>query len=228
MKKSILYFAIAIILLFTKINGFGQYDTSYQSTYYQQKVTQFRLIKDAITGEIIFIGDSITDIGEWAELWGNNKVLNRGISADNTFGILNRLDEITSRKPAKIFIMIGINDISKSIPDSVIIKNYYTIINRIKKESSNTKIYIQSILPTNNSFPQFVRHQNKTEHIIVINNALQKLALQKNCVYVDVYSALLDKENKLDNLYTNDGLHINGKGYFTWKNLLFTKGYCCN
>mgnify|MGYP000061554644 CR=1 FL=1 len=67
------------------------------------------------TDEIIFLGNSITDIGEWTEVWQDIHVKNRGISGDNTFGVLARLDEVVSSKPSKIFIMIGINDISKNI-----------------------------------------------------------------------------------------------------------------
>ena len=90
------------------------YDSSYLTTYYGQKVSMFRLLPDT-KGEIIFLGNSITDIGEWAEIWNNIHVKNRGISSDNTFGVLARLDEVLSSRPAKIFIMIGINDISREL-----------------------------------------------------------------------------------------------------------------
>jgi len=42
---------------------------------------------------------------------------------DTTFGALERLDSIVVRKPAKLLIMIGINDLSQNVPDSIIIKN---------------------------------------------------------------------------------------------------------
>ena len=112
------------------------YDTTYASTYYQQKVTLFQLLPDT-KHEIIFLGNSITDIGEWAEIWQNKNVKNRGISSDNTFGVLARLDEVVSSKPAKIFIMIGINDIAKDTPDSVVISNYQKIIWRYGTGLSN-------------------------------------------------------------------------------------------
>jgi lysophospholipase L1-like esterase len=198
-------------------------DTSYKTTYYEQKVTLFRLLPDT-KGEIIFLGNSITDIGEWAEIWQNKKVRNRGISGDNTFGVLARLDEITSAKPAKVFIMIGINDIAKETPDSVIIANYKKIISRIKSESPKTKIIVQSILPTNNDFTEFKRHQSKTEHVLFINTALENYCKEKGLVYVDLYTAFLDENKKLDKKYTNDGLHINGYGYMKWKGILVEMG----
>ncbi len=126
-------------------------DSSYETTYYNQKVTLFNLLPNT-KNEIIFLGNSITDIGEWAEIWKNHNVKNRGISGDNTFGVLARLDEVLSSKPKKIFIMIGINDIAKNTPDSVIVANYKKIIDIITGQSPKTTIIVQSILPTNNNF----------------------------------------------------------------------------
>ncbi len=199
-------------------------DTGYRSTYYDQKVTLFRLLPDT-KNEIIFLGNSITDIGEWAEIWQNKKVKNRGISGDNTFGVLARLDEVLSSKPAKIFIMIGINDIGKGTADSVIISNYNKILNRIMQESPKTAIFVQSILPANNNFTEFKNHQNKMEHVVAVNTALQQICTRLKMVYVDLYTAFLDAEGKLDKQYTNDGLHINGYGYMKWKEILQEKGY---
>ena len=199
------------------------YDTAFYTSYYGQKLTLFKL-SPKTKNAIIFLGDSITDIGEWSEIFKNINVKNRGVSSDNTFGVLARLDEIVSSKPAKVFIMIGVNDISKSTPDSVIISNYKKIINIIKTKSPLTKIIVQSILPTNNNFPEFIRHQNKTEHILFINKELEKYCTENKLLYVDLYNSFLDEEKKLDKKYTNDGLHINGLGYMKWKEILVGKG----
>jgi lysophospholipase L1-like esterase len=201
----------------------NRYDTSYASTYYGQKVTLFRLLPDT-KKEIIFLGNSITDIGEWAEIWQNRRVKNRGISGDNTFGVLARMDEVLSSKPAKIFIMIGINDISKETPDSVIISNYKKIIFRTRQQSPATKIYVQSILPTNNDFSDFKKHQDKDEHIRFVNTALQQFCRIQKLSFIDLYNHFLDSAGKLDKKYTNDGLHINGPGYLLWKQVLIEQG----
>lgn len=207
------------------LNSFSQatHDTTFYTTYYGQKLTLFKLAPKTKNG-IIFLGDSITDIGEWSEIFKNKNVKNRGISSDNTFGVLSRLDEITASKPAKIFIMIGINDIAKSTPDTVILNNYKKIVTAIKTASPETKIIVQSILPTNNNFSEFKRHQNKTAHIIFINAALKDYCVAQRIEYVDLYNSFLDVEKKLDKKYTNDGLHINGLGYMKWKEILVEKG----
>ena len=198
------------------------YDSSFHFYYYDQKLSMFEIMPDQ-KGEVVWMGDSITDGGEWSELFPHEKTLNKGISSDNTFGVLFRLTEITRRKPKKIFLLIGINDIARNIPDSVIIANYRKIISVIQQQTPQSHLYIQSILPTNNTFSEFKNHQNKTTHIIAINTALQKLCKGKNIVYVDLYQQFVDESGKLSTRYTNDGLHLTGEGYKKWKQFLIEK-----
>ncbi len=222
--KQKLFFVFALLLGAASLPVQAQQvDTTYWSSYWEQKATLFRLLPDT-PGEIIFLGNSITDIGEWAEIWQNPKVRNRGISGDNTFGVLARLDEVTSSKPARVYLMIGINDIAKGTPDSVIIANYIRILERIRAASPGTRIIAQSILPTNDAFSEFRRHQGKDEHIRAVNKALAAYCGQKDITWVDLSNPFCDAAGKLDKRFTNDGLHLNGAGYLHWKNILIEKG----
>jgi lysophospholipase L1-like esterase len=200
------------------------YDSSFRFYYYDQKLSMFEQMPTS-KNCIVWLGDSITDGGEWSELFPQYKTMNRGISSDNTFGILYRLHEVIRRKPKKVFILIGINDIARNIPDEVILRNYRKIIDSLQLQTPATKIYVQSILPTNNKYTQFKNHQNKTEHILYINEALKKLCEERNIQYVNLYDTFLDTEQKLNPLYTNDGLHLTGEGYRRWKEVLLTQKY---
>lgn len=166
------------------------------------------------SNEIIFLGNSLTFGCEWAELLNNPAVKNRGIGGDNTEGILERLDEITESKPKKIFINVGTNDLDFKMKISEIHQNYVKIINNIKTSSPNTKIYIQSVLPTNNH----VRRNN--DSIIVLNKKLNEFALQNSIVYINLFDSFLDNKHRLDMKYSFDGLHLNGEGYLVWKKLV--------
>lgn len=192
---------------------------NYESTYFAQKRSIHEMIP-AGAGETIFLGNSITDIGEWSDFFQTIKVKNRGISGDITLGVLARLDNVLITKPAKIFLMIGINDIANNNPDSIILQNYRIIVSKIQQKSPETKLFIQSILPTNNQFTQFARHQNKTEHILFINMQLKALCQEKEITYIDVFSSLADAENNLKTTYTNDGLHLLATGYKVWIEIL--------
>jgi lysophospholipase L1-like esterase len=210
------------MLLFVASKAQLKIDSSYMSSYYVHKVTQFKLMPNA-PGEIIFLGDSITDIAEWAELFGNKNIKNRGISTDNTFGVLARLDEVVESKPSKILLMIGINDIAKKTPDSFIVQNIQRIIQYVQTQSPKTMIIIQSILPTNNDFSEFAGYQNKDEHIRWVNQQIATYCDTKKVQFVNLYSLFLDPNNKLSKQYTSDGLHLNGRGYFLWKQVLLNK-----
>ena len=84
------------------------------STYYHQRATHFTQLP-ATQGGVIFLGNSITDGGEWAELFPGIQVLNRGISGDYSTGVLNRLAEVYNRKPDKLFLLIGVKSCHRLI-----------------------------------------------------------------------------------------------------------------
>ncbi len=75
----------------------------------------------------MFLGNSITEMGNWKNVLNDTTVINRGIGGDITYGVLKRLKDITDRRPSKLFILLGINDIGKDIPDAVIADNYLKI-----------------------------------------------------------------------------------------------------
>jgi lysophospholipase L1-like esterase len=169
-----------------------------------------------ITNEdIIFIGNSITRDCEWAEILNNSKIKNRAIIGEDSFGILKRIDHVAKFKPQKIFLMIGINDLSAKIKIDSIVRNYKNIIRRIDSLSPGTKIYIQSVLPVNED----VKDVNN-EDVIKLNSKIKNITMEYNVTYIDIFPYLLDSSGKLSKEYTNDGLHLLGTGYIIWKNIV--------
>ncbi len=180
---------------------------------------------DHSENDIVFLGNSITFWGNWVELLGLPHAKNRGIPGDTTFGVLERLDSIAVRKPAKLFIMIGINDLSKNVPDSIIIKNYKRIIVKTQRLSPSTEIYFHTILPTNPTFQGLSGHDKRYDHIRKINTALEKLALQYDFVVIDLYSRFVDQSGNLSSNLTWDGTHLTKKGYELWRDILRNGNY---
>lgn len=214
----IILLVFSLVYFFEASSQAKTWDSTFRPNSWNLKVQQFRDYPDS-KKDIIFLGNSITAGVDWNELLQNAHVRNRGISGDITFGLLERLDEITKGKPAKIFILIGINDISRNIPDSIILRNYQTMIDRIQSESPSTKIFLQTILPVNNDFP--VKTQfNKDEHIAFINQQLKKIAEREKIRLIDLHKEFLGADNKLEKKYTYDGLHLNAEGYKKWAEIL--------
>ena len=217
MKKTALL-AVAFVCSYVLSAQTAKWDSAYRPGMYHMKVEQFRVFPNSAS-DIIFLGNSITDYTDWNELLGIKEARNRGISGDITFGVLDRLDEVTEGRPSKIFILIGINDIARNIPDSVILANYAKIIYRIKNESPKTRIYFNTLLPVNNTFTDKA-HFNKDEHIMNVNAGLKKLGASEKITVIDIYPQFLDAENRLDKKYTYDGLHLDGEGYQQWAGIL--------
>lgn len=192
---------------------------NYRPGAYAVKSAQFRSYPNS-RKDIIFLGNSITAGTDWAELLGNPNCRNRGISGDITYGILARLDEVTEGQPAKVFLLIGINDIQHNTPDSIIISNYRKIVQTIKSASPRTKVYVQTLLPTNNTFTQFKNHYNKDEHIAAVNEGIRKIAAEEKVTCIELNKAFQDAEGKLDKKLTMDGLHLNAEGYKLWAGIL--------
>ena len=220
MKKNVIVFFFCAFFLQQQLQAqTATWDSTFRPGNYELKIEQFKSYPNS-NKDIVFLGNSIAAGVDWMELLGKINARNRGISGDITFGILERLNEVTEGKPAKVFILIGINDISRNIPDSFILRNYQTIITRIKKESPTTKIYFHTLMPVNNTFTQFKNHYNKDEHILYVNEGLKKLAAKERITLIDLYPKFLDADKKLDKKYTIDGLHLNAEGYKVWAEIL--------
>ena len=203
-------------ILLTQLSGA---QTQKYSTFYVQRASLFS--KLTITPkDIVFIGNSITNGAEWNELFPRKRVKNRGISGDTSEGVYDRLDPVVKGKPAKIFILIGINDISRDVKVEDIVLNMKRIVKEIQKKSPKTKIYIQSILPVNPDFGIFKGHE-KPQLIKEINQQYQNIAKEYKVKYINLYPHFLEEgTDRMNEKYTNDGLNLLGEGYLLWSEII--------
>lgn len=209
---------IFTMLLLVSIAGSAQ-ERKY-STFYYQRATLFEELP-ITSKDIIFLGNSITNGGEWAELLGNKHVKNRGISGDICMGVYDRLDAILKGKPAKIFLLIGINDVSRGTPADTIVQHIGLITSKIRKDSPKTRLYLQSVLPVTDYYEKFKGHTSRWIEVRKINEGLIRLAEKEKLTYIDLYSHFVDERTGKMNIdYTNDGLHLLGKGYLKWAKIV--------
>lgn len=159
---------------------------------------------------IVFVGNSITDMPLWSEFFGNDpRVVNRGNSGGYSFEVLNNVESWVRFKPAKVFIKIGTNDLGTNYTEQSIADNISKTVNIIRRESPNTEIYLQSILPA--------ADQNyKTAKTIKATNVLIEQIAQanENTTYVDLHSKLGGIRNGAP--YSLDALHLEAYGYKIW------------
>ncbi|PCH77951.1 MAG: sialate O-acetylesterase [Flavobacteriaceae bacterium] len=212
MKKTIFF-----LFLFSSIIGSAQ--KKYSSHYYKLKEVYENTPNTE--DEIIFLGNSITEGGNWAQMFPNVNAINRGISGDVSDGILNRLDEITASKPKKVFLMIGTNDLAHGKTEEYILTNTELILSRIKTASPNTRIYLQEVLPYNPTVgKKFSGHKSNQQRVIILNKRLKKLARKNKVKIINTHKKFRNRKGLLIREFTYDGLHLNAKGYKHWSKVL--------
>jgi lysophospholipase L1-like esterase len=170
-------------------------------------------------GSILMIGNSITDMHIWQEVFrdanGNYlPICNRGNSGSYSTEQSENIESYIANGPSKVFLMIGTNDIATSgglnfTPEQVL-SYVKSMVNRIHRRSPSTHIYLYPIL--NNNTGNRVRatwlHYNEIlkDYINTSNDAL--------LTFVDIYDALQNLAN--GGAWSNDNLHPNAAAYKIW------------
>ena len=233
--KDILYLVAIIILLIALITVSVLYglectkkntdNESEVQSYYDMKCSAFELENYNFSkGQIVFIGDSITDGYPLDNFYGDLalRTYNRGISGDRTSGTYRRLKiSLFDLAPTKIVLMIGINDINLGLTNDEIMINYTSIIEDIKTNLPSADVTCLSVLPMNSIVEQYgVDLAKATAQIKDLNGRIKTLVEGKGYRYIDLFTHFADENDHLITTYSNDGLHPNNAGYVVWTNVL--------
>jgi lysophospholipase L1-like esterase len=205
----LLVMLVATLVLFTitrvEVETIGRH-------HYQQRVSFFDA-HPLQPGDIAFLGDSLTAGGNWDELFPGLPIKNRGINADTTTGALQRLDGITRGQPKAIFMLIGTNDLPwyEHRHDEMILSTYQEMLDKIKKDSPSTQVFVESLLPRAHLYAGRVRG---------LNAKLQELAEKNGVTFINLYSHFVDARGDLRAELNNDHLHLLAPGYAIWAETL--------
>ena len=67
----------------------------------------------------------------------------------------------------------------------------------------------------------FKGHTSRGEVVLEINRLLQEKAVEGRFTYIDLHSHFRNEEDgKMNPEYSNDGLHLLGKGYLLWMQIV--------
>lgn len=180
-----------------------------------QVIKQFDNIYNPPTNPILFIGSS--SIRLWDDLektFAKYDALNRGIGGAEVNHIINYVDDIIfPYNPREIVMYIGENDlvVEGTTADSVLIRTK-RLLQIIRSKLPNIPIVYFSIKPSPSraSYLDVARESNR-----LIKNYM---STQKNITYVDIFNPMLTKEgNPRPELFIEDMLHMNKKGYKIWR-----------
>lgn len=186
--------------------------------HYYRRFLQFMDEPPVTSQDIVMLGNSLTENGgNWGRRLGWKHVVNRGIIGDEVMGVYDRLHQILTGHPQKLFLLIGINDVSHGLTADSIAGLIDHTVERIRRESPQTRLYLQSLLPINESFGRYRLLTGKTDLVPQINARLRELARERQIDFIDLFPLFTEPNTSvLRKELTTDGLHLNEDGYRIW------------
>ena len=181
--------------------------------------------------DAVFIGNSLAQgfmlYGglKTADMFAVQSISVANIGTDHVINVgggnyLTILDAMARKSYRKVFVMLGINELSWASKETFY-KEYARVIDRIRELEPDAELYLQSITPvtaresaTSASFTNPRIHE--------YNEVIRQLAEDKEAHYLYVYDAFADEEGNLPSGHTEDGIHPYGKYYAKWLTYLET------
>jgi len=175
----------------------------------------------------ILAGDSLS---LWfpSELLPSDRTwLNQSISGETSTGLLKRLNLLKDTEPQAVFVMIGINDLTKGSSDQEVLDTYRQIIDQLKQAHPKSKLVVQSILPHSANPDASLENRQQildtsNERIHTLNQAIETIAKESGVSYLNLQPLFADSEGYLRSELTTDGLHLNRQGYLVWRSAIQT------
>lgn len=171
------------------------------SEYRRRRLASFRA--ESAQADIVLLGDSHIENGDWASLLAGRSVLNRGIGWDTTQDVLGRLDEVIARKPRVVLIQIGIVDLRYGRDPATVAANIRSIAARLR--DAGIRAYVHSVLPVSARL-----RETTNAKVRAVNDALRA-----DPGFVDLHPVLVE-DGALPPAMTTDGVHLSGPAYGLW------------
>ena len=196
----------------------AQHVTYKSFSHYNDKVEEFEKMRPVDSTDVVMLGNSITEFGgDWNKRVGGRHIRNRGIAGDDAMGIYHRLVQILPGKPRAIFLMVGINDISHDLTGEQVAELCIKVIDKIRRDAPQTKLYVQSILPINEDFDRWKTLEGKTDVVPAVNRRVKAHCQRYGIEYIDLFSKFVRHgTNDLRRELSVDGLHLSPQGYKQW------------
>ena len=168
-------------------------------------------------GRILFTGSS--SIRFWNSLEKDMKplkVLNRGFGGAHISHVIHHFDDIVRPySPKAIVFFCGTNDLTALKTPEETLNDFKKFLGLVRNEFGTIKVYMIGIKPS-------VDRLYLDEEERVFNNSVSFLAKEDPYLeYINVWDLMLNEDGtRMPDLYVEDGLHMNSKGYEIWTQLV--------
>jgi lysophospholipase L1-like esterase len=165
---------------------------------------------------ILFVGSSTIRLWQSADAFPGLPVINRGFGG-STFADVNHYAEriVFKYKPSVIVFYSGDNDIAAGRSPDTVFADFQTFAQSVKKRLPETRLIFLAVKPSNARWKLWPKMQD-------VNARVKDLAREnKQLIYIDTAPSLLGEDGEPQkDLFRDDGLHMNEKGYGAWNKLL--------
>lgn len=186
----------------------------------KNKMNNFEFLNThyCIKGQVVLAGDSITELYNHTELFSKFTkrtglcVYNRGISGDTSDRLLERFEKnVLNLEPSNIVLLIGTNDFGYGADADFAAENIEKILALSQKLCPKANIILETVYPINDKIRKQGGRNN--DNISLLNSKIKVLAVRYGVTLVDMTAKLSDRDGRLKEKYTYDGLHINALAY---------------
>lgn len=166
---------------------------------------------------VLFIGSS--SIRAWRTLakdFPEHKVINRGFGGSEIADSVRYADRIVlPYKPRTIVFYAGDNDLAKGLTPERLLADFKQFVSTVHKELPKTKIVFIAVKPSPSRWAL-------KEKVIQSNKLIQDFCdSDKRLAFADVYTPMLGADGlPREELFIQDKLHMNGKGYELWTSVV--------
>ena len=216
MKKT----TLIITFLIMTFSGFSQDDWFGFNRY---KVDNERIIKSGEFPEVVFMGNSITEL--WAayhpSFFSEHNYCGRGIGGQTSAQMLMRFTaDVINLHPKAVVIMAGTNDVAHNpywVEPERVVDN---VVAMCILARANGIVPIISSVPPCAAFRWNPEIKNAAQTIVSINKQLRAYAEANGVVYVDYHIALADKHDGFTKKLSEDGCHPDPDTYYIMEKLV--------
>lgn len=211
---------LIILLLTSSHSVFAQDPTRFESEI--EAIQQRGFTKDSEKPLAVFTGSS--SIRMWEDLessYPDYQVLNNGFGGSEFSDLIYYKEElIFSFSPQYIFIYEGDNDVNSGKIPSNIAEEANNLILEIKERLPRAKIFLISPKPS-------ISRWHLRDRYLTTNLLLNRVSeLHFSTYFIDVWTPMLNENGNIrSDLFIEDDLHMNAKGYAIWYDII---GYYLN
>jgi lysophospholipase L1-like esterase len=205
-------YLLLTVLIAAFVPAFGQ------TSHYEERVASFRDMRPVDSTDVVMLGSSQTEYaGDWNKLLSWRHVRNRGIAGDNAKGMKMRLGQIVKGHPKAIFLLAGIDELNEGVTVQSAYNDVVELIKAIRKETPDTRLYVQSVLPINEGYDKWPGLKGRTNDVARLNVMLRHYCEAQHIAYINVFKKMIRHGTyQLRKELTEDGLHLSPFGYKLW------------